>query len=181
MSVEAENTEGTTEVVAPVETKTVEELNDLNEKLYTEVKGLRGESKERRLKLEAYEKADKEKADSELSYKERFETLDGEFTNYKANQAQATLNNEFTSQMVELGLPSKIAKIAVPTDLTPDSMKDAIKSATKEFAEFIKVDDGKTDKPTSPYQSAQPKTKADKQPQQSVGQMAREAAKGNQL
>lgn len=148
--------------------KSAEELTALNEKLYKELKSVRTEAKERRIKLEAFEKEAQVKAEAELTYQERFNKLNEEFTNYKSTITKQTLENQFTTSLIEKGLPSKIAKIAVPKDLSEDNMEEHLKTSIKEYGEFIiKVsEDDKKAQPINPFSIAQPS-----QPSKKVSKM----------
>ena len=45
----------------------------------------------------------------------------------KVSTAQKDLNSQFTQKVTEAGLPTKIAKVATPSDLSEDNMKDKVK------------------------------------------------------
>ena len=159
--------EGTNENTAPegqsksVETSSTEELRSLNDKLYAEVRSLRDENKDRRLKSEGFEKAEQERLDAEMSEVDKLKKENAkvakEFDDFKVATAQKNLASQFTSAVTEAGLPAKIAKIAVPSDLSEDNMKERAKEAIKEFSEFVKTEEKKETKPSNPFASVQPK------------------------
>jgi hypothetical protein len=98
------------------------------------------------------EKTDRENAD--LSAVEKLTkantTLTEKVTSLETTAVRKELDGQFTTKVVEAGLPTKIAKIAVPSNLSEDNMKDSVKNAIKEFSEFItKTDDKKEDTPIS--------------------------------
>ena len=146
---------------------TTEQLQELNSKLYTEVKGLRTESKERRLKLEKFEKDQKEKEDADLSElektKKQLATATTDLANIKTSIARKELEGQFIQAVTSAGLPPKIANVAIPTDLSEDNMKEVVKDAIKEFKEFIPNDEKPTTKvPASLFSSVQPQPNAAK-------------------
>ena len=126
-------------------------------------------------KVAEYEKKEQERNDVDLNWKEKHDKVATEFTQFKETAARDTLNGEFTSKMIEAGLPSKIAKVAIPTDLSIDNMGGKIKEAVKEFAEFIpKVDDAQ---PNTSFSSVQPGNTIDPRADaKGVGELARLAA-----
>jgi len=140
---------------------------------------LREEATKRRAaeaKLVEYEKADRERNDADLNWKEKHDKVSNEFLQFKETSIRNALNSEFTSKMVEAGMPPKIAKVAIPTDLSEDNMAGKVKDAVKEFAEFIiKADD--TPKPNTSFSSVQPGTNKDsKTSKKTMGELAREAS-----
>lgn len=117
-----------------------------------------------------------ERNDADLSWKEKHDKVTNEFTQFKESAARTTLQGEFTSKMVAAGMPSKIAKVAIPTDLSEDNMSGKVKDAVKEFAEFIpKADDTK---PNTSLSSVQPGNETERPKVESVGAWAKKAAAG---
>jgi len=172
------NKENTASEEQSVETKNMSdsELKSLNTRLYAEARSLRSEAKDSRLKLAEYEKADRERNDADLNWKEKHDKVSNEFLQFKETSIRNALNSEFTSKMIEAGMPPKIAKVAIPTDLSADNMAGKVKDAVKEFAEFIiKADD--TPKPNTSFSSVQPGTNKDsKTSKKTMGELAREAS-----
>lgn len=127
----------------PVETGTQssDQLQAMNEKLFAEVKSLRAEAKGHRLDAQEAKKEVDTLQTAKLSTEDKVAKLSSEFGAYKTQVATERLTTEFTQRAVEAGLPLKIAKIAIPSDLSEDTMKDSIKGAVKEFGEFVKTEE----------------------------------------
>lgn len=142
------------------ENQSAAQLRILNDKLYAEAKSLRTENKDRRLKNEEYEKREKEREDATLSKTEKLtkerDTAVKAYDDLKVSTAQKDLNGQFTQKVVEAGLPAKIAKVATPSDLSEDNMKDKVKEAVKEFSEFVKTEEKGKPKSNNPFPGVQP-------------------------
>lgn len=138
----------------------IEELRSLNDRLYAEAKSLRAESKDRRLKLESIERTNQEREDAELGEldktKKQLERVTTEFDSFKTSATQKDLSTRFVQAVTEAGLPPKIAKVAMPSNLSEDNMKDSVKGAVKEFKEFIKSEDKPEPSAASSLASIQP-------------------------
>jgi len=115
-------------------------------------------------KLAEYEKREQEQKDKDLSFEQKFSKLQNEFDSYKEDVAKGSLKDEFTGQLIELGFPRKIAKLADTSSLTEDNIKDHVKSFAKEMKEFMPVyDDTLESTPTTPAALIQPSSTESKQ------------------
>ncbi len=109
-------------------------------------------------KLAEIEAKDQAKVDADLPYKARYEKTLKEFDVFKEDTSKKGLHDEFMRQALELGFPSKIAKLGAPEGLSEDNMKDRLKEFTKEFKEFLPEAKKETPSPASPYAAVHPTT-----------------------
>ncbi|MCH8086131.1 MAG: DegT/DnrJ/EryC1/StrS family aminotransferase [Thaumarchaeota archaeon] len=84
-------------------------------------------------KLAEFEKADDERKALDLTYKERFDKLKDQFEGFKAATEQDKTVSEFSSKLMEAGLPGKIARVASKStiDLSADNIDSKVKEAIK--------------------------------------------------
>ncbi len=135
------------------------QLADLNAKLYGEVKGLRVESKDRRLKLEAYEKAELKTKEAELSALEKLALRETEITDLKTQMAYDRVATKAISKLVSAGFDEKLVRVALPKDLTEETVDSVIKDFAKEWKDHLSKATAASEvseKP-SPLASFQPK------------------------
>lgn len=172
------NENGTSEDVSSTEVeKTADELKALNEKLYAEVKDLRAESKDRRLKLAEFEKAEQKKAEMDLEISEKLALREKEIEELKSGIEKSKLTDQYVDELKKKGFSDKIAKLSVPNDLTSDNLLDSVKKFDKEYKEF-KVKD-QPDKPQNSFLGVQPGTAPEKTSKsKSLGDFARDASRG---
>lgn len=131
-----------------------------NEKLYQEVRQLRAEAKDRREKLDQYEKADREKTEAEKTFEQKWKD---EKTAHDSTKKQ--IENErhistFVSKAVSKGLPEKLARELAPKDLTADNIDESLKAFEKEWKDVIKpsTPTPTTNLPNEASQHTQPAT-----------------------
>lgn len=109
-------------------------------------------------KLAEFEKADDERKALDLTYKERFDKLKDQFEGFKAATEQDKTVSEFSSKLMEAGLPGKIARVASKStiDLSADNIDSKVKEAIKEFSEFMPSKDDKKPVTINPFSLKQP-------------------------
>jgi chromosome segregation ATPase len=112
-------------------------------------------------KIQAFEAEKQTANEKDLSFKEKYEKLNAEYTGFKANVVKQQAENQFISKAKELGFPEKIAKLGVPKEITEDSIDAKLKEFEKEYKEFLPVKEEK--KPpvsTNPFVIVQPNSNA---------------------
>lgn len=174
-SVETENKSAT-------ENKSVEELKALNEKLYAETKSLRTESKDRRLKLEKFEKADQErkvaeqtKADEDLSYKDRYEKEKADHKADNVTHTQEKIDGQIKMKLIGKGLPEEISEVAVPSGTKEDEIDGVVDSLIEKFKTHVKpTDDASESLGASQPSVAKPKSIEDMTHEEKLAESVRQ-------
>ena len=135
------------------------ELRELASAALEAKRAANSEAKQYREKLQVIEGEKQKAAEAELSYKERFEKLKGEYDGYKTKVHRDNLSSQFIAKAVEAGLPAKIAKLSAATlaDLAEDNLDAKVKDAVKEFADFMPKEEKKPAPAIhNPFAAAQP-------------------------
>lgn len=105
------------------------------------------EAKQYRLQAEKLQskldEIEKTKNEAELDATEKLKARDAEVAELKASMERNKLTGQFIQDVTEAGIPAKLAKMAVPSDLSEDNLKDHIKAVTKDLKEFVKTEDPK--------------------------------------
>ena len=134
-------------------------------------------------KVADLEKKEQERLDKDKGWETKFNEMKTKHDDLVKRHERDKVESVFVSQAKEAGLPEKIAKLAIPKDLKDDedSIKDAVKSAIKEFKDFVKIEGKKEDPkpPTNPVASIQPGSAITSEPKSYQERIAASIAKDN--
>lgn len=89
-------------------------------------------------RLEALEKAEQDKKDEDLTFKEKFEKKERELNNLIKQTKLDSLRSKASSMLMDKGFPRKIIDPVIrSTELTEDTLDTVIKRVEKEYEEFL--------------------------------------------